>query len=669
MQDKYLNKRLDGRYVLKEIIGVGGMAVVYKATDITENREVAVKILKDEYAENEEFVRRFINEARAISVLSHTNIVKVYDASVSQAVKYMVMEYIEGITLKEYISRQGNLRWKDSVFFAVQILRALQHAHDKGIVHRDIKPQNIMLLADGTVKVTDFGIARFSRSGDKTITEKAMGSVHYISPEQARGEANTDERADIYSLGVIMYEMLTGKLPFEAENAVSVALMQLQAEPLRPTELDGSIPIGLEQITLHAMKKDTYSRYQSAAEMLNDLEEFRRDPEMTFDFGYFVDDEPTRFVETEEGKSESKKDKKKKKKEEQGHSVALPILSGIAAAFVIAALVIGSFFAYDIFGNKTEGHTVVDFTGHTYTSIVEYYGNVFTFEAKYEFNENYEPGIVIAQSHSVGRKVKKTQTITLTVSQGTEQVEVPNVIGKTVAEAKPDLDRAKLVYQINYLETEEYASGKIISVNPAEGKKVAEGTVITLTVAKQPGVEDVEVPQVTKFTLASAKKILEREGFTVNGDAVEVYSNGYTLDGEKIEIELGQPAGYVVAQTPDPSIEPTAPKGTAVTLYVSNGKKYIPVEIAINLPNEAVVGNQIKLVAKQGNVVIGESDVIERFTGIKQIIFNSGVTTAFDSTEAGINVQIYIVGIDSNYNFLYQVLLVNTQTGNYTVVM
>ena len=221
--DKYIGKKLDGRYEIRELIGVGGMANVYKAYDVVEARTVAVKILREEYMNNDEFMRRFRNESRAISLLDHPNIVKVYDVIFSNRIQSIVMEYIDGITLKDYIDQEKVLRWKEAVHFTVQILRALQHAHDKGIVHRDIKPHNIMLLSDGTIKITDFGIARFSRSTTKTITDKAIGSVHYISPEQASG-AFTDARSDIYSLGVMMFEMLTGKLPFEADTLVSVAI-------------------------------------------------------------------------------------------------------------------------------------------------------------------------------------------------------------------------------------------------------------------------------------------------------------------------------------------------------------------------------------------------------------------------------------------------------------
>ncbi len=293
--ENYVGKRLDGRYEVQEIIGVGGMAVVYKAYDSIDDRTVSIKVLKDEFLANEEFKRRFKNESKAIAVLSHPNIVKVYDVHFGDKLQYIVMEYVDGITLKEYIQKQGTITWNDAVYFTSQILRALQHAHDRGIVHRDIKPQNIMLLPNGQIKVADFGIARFSRSETRTMTENAIGSVHYISPEQAKGEF-TDERADIYSVGVVLYEMLAGKVPFEAESAVSVALMQLQNEAKRLTDINPDIPLGLEQITVHAMQKNPSSRYQTATEMLLDIEEIIKNPKVTFDYSYFVDKEPTRYV-------------------------------------------------------------------------------------------------------------------------------------------------------------------------------------------------------------------------------------------------------------------------------------------------------------------------------------------------------------------------------------
>lgn len=281
--DKYIGKRLDGKYEIHNLVGVGGMACVYRAYDRVEDRWVAIKILKDEFSNNSEFLRRFRNEAKAITVLSHPNIVDVYDVSFGDRLQYIVMEYIDGITLKQYIDQEGVIRLDEALHFTTQILMALEHAHEKGIIHRDIKPQNVMLLQDGSIKVTDFGIARFSQSETQTMTDKAIGSVHYIAPEQARGDYITD-KADIYSVGVMLYEMTTGRLPFVADNAVSVALMQLQAKPVMPRELNPSLPRGLEQITMRAMEKSPVDRFQSAGEMLDDIDRFRRNPGIVFHY-------------------------------------------------------------------------------------------------------------------------------------------------------------------------------------------------------------------------------------------------------------------------------------------------------------------------------------------------------------------------------------------------
>ena len=282
--DNYIGKRLDGRYEITELIGQGGMANVYQATDVLDNRIVAVKILKREFSESDEFLRRFRNESKAIAVLSHPNIVKIYDMGFSEKLQYIVMEYIDGITLKEYIDSERVLNWKDAVHFIIQILRALQHAHNRGIVHRDIKPQNIMLLTDGTIKVMDFGIAKFAREESMTATDQAIGTVHYISPEQARGDV-TDEKSDIYSVGVMFYEMLTGQKPFDTDNPVSIAVMHIKNIPVRPRDINPNIPSGLEEIIMHAMEKDAENRYQTASDMIRDIEAFKQNNQIIF--GYY----------------------------------------------------------------------------------------------------------------------------------------------------------------------------------------------------------------------------------------------------------------------------------------------------------------------------------------------------------------------------------------------
>ena len=294
--DNLIGKKLDGRYLIESLIGVGGMANVYKGRDVRTGNQIAVKVLKEEFLDNEELVRRFKNESKAISILNHPNIVKVYDVSVTDQLQYIVMEYIDGITLKEYLKqRNGALTWKEVVHFATQVLSALDHAHSKGIVHRDVKPQNIMLQADGSIKMMDFGIARFSRAQSQTVSDKAIGSVHYISPEQAKGD-HTDARTDIYSVGVMMYEMLSGKLPFDGTGAVSIAIMQISEKPKPLAEVAPNIPVGLRQITEKAMEKDPADRYQSAQEMLDAIAAFRRDPSISFEYEYNTQDNPDKTI-------------------------------------------------------------------------------------------------------------------------------------------------------------------------------------------------------------------------------------------------------------------------------------------------------------------------------------------------------------------------------------
>ena len=474
--DKYIGKRLDGRYEIREIIGVGGMAFVYKAYDTIDDRIVAVKILKDEFLANEEFTRRFKNESKAIAILSHPNIVKVFDVSFGDRIQYIVMEYIDGITLKEYIEQQKDIRWKEAVHFTVQILRALQHAHDKGIVHRDIKPQNIMLLPDGTIKVTDFGIARFARSDIRltSAAEKAIGSVHYISPEQARGEI-TDEKADIYSVGVMLYEMLSGRLPFEADNAVSIAIMQMQTEPKRIREINSDIPDGLEEITVKAMQKDPAKRYQSAAEMLYDIDEFKRNPSIHFEYKYFVDETPTRFVDAitrvkgtdaSENTDEQNDEENAEQEEKKGFPV-IPILAAVAGAFVLVALIfIGVAALLGLFGGSdTKEVMVPNLVGKDYRDIqndkdLNSKFRIIIQEEKSDTVPKYE---IMQQDPLPPRKVKYHSEIKIVVSSGPKMVVVPEVSKnehKDVVESR--LRDAEFEVEITYQTSNEVAEDFVI---------------------------------------------------------------------------------------------------------------------------------------------------------------------------------------------------------------
>lgn len=561
--DRFIGKRLDGRYEIQEIIGVGGMAVVYKANDNVENRTVAIKILKEEFVSNDEFITRFKNESKAIAVLSHPNIVKVYDVSFGDLIQYIVMEYIDGITLKEYIERQGSLRWKDAVYFTSQILKGLQHAHDKGIVHRDVKPQNIMVLSDGTIKVADFGIARFARNEQRTITDKAIGSVHYISPEQARGE-KADEKADIYSVGVMLYEMLTGQLPFEAESAVSVAIMQLQREPKLPTEVNPAIPLGLEQITMHAMQKAPERRYQSASEMLCDLEQFKKDPSATFEYSYFVDNSPTKFVDTIVSSTPASAAQTIEEPEEETTTKnnMIPILAGIASALVVALIILAIIFVPKLFKNeKNKEFKCPNFVGMTLDEAKDNeYFDYFEISKVEEINDDFNKGVIFDQSQTAGEMLKKGAKLTIKVSRGPTEIYVPDVYGEQEDLAITKLEADKFVVTVKYKSDEKVEEGLVIETEPARNTSAATGDEIIVFVSTGKKDKTVKVPDVVGLTEADAKADLEKLGLVVATETRDLTSD-----------EKFYEKGVVVAQNPSTSSTSSLEEGAIVKIYISTG--------------------------------------------------------------------------------------------------
>lgn len=567
--DNFCGKRLDGRYEIREIIGVGGMAVVYKAYDNIDDRIVAIKILKEEYLSNEEFKRRFKNESKAIAVLSHPNIVRVYNVSFGDKLQYIVMEYVDGITLKEYIEQQGVINWKEAVHFVGQILAALQHAHDKGIVHQDIKPQNIMLLQDGTIKVTDFGIARFSRSDVNTISDKAIGSVHYISPEQARGEM-TDEKADIYSVGVVLYEMLTGQLPFQSDSAVSVALMQVQQEPVRPSQIFPSIPLGLEQITIRAMQKSRQSRYRSAAEMLMDINEFKRNPSVKFNYSYFVDSEPTKYIRSTSDSviRETKYNNRENQQEENsGMNKSSAIMVGaIAGVIVLAAIICVVLFGINM-KNKVE---VPNFYGMNYYNDIQ--GNkeyeVFEFVTEFAEDGNRENGTVIEQEPGDDKKVKPGSKVTLTIVNNQELKLIDkSIIGMSKADADEYLISNKLKPQYINEYSETVKPGNVIKTVPEAGTSVKSGSTVKVYIATDVK-EEVEVPKVIGCGKDEAEQLLIGSGLTL---------------GQVTEVNSDLEAGIIVTQSVLDGEK--VPAGSAIDIEISNGTpSNSTAEIVVKLP-------------------------------------------------------------------------------------
>lgn len=570
--DNMVGKILDNRYELREVIGTGGMAMVYKAHDQRLNRLVAVKILKSELAEDAEFRRRFRDESQAVAMLSHPNIVSVYDVSRGE-IEYIVMELIDGITLKQYMERRGKLNWRESLHFITQIMRGLSHAHSRGIIHRDIKPHNVMILRDGSVKIADFGIARLESAAQQTMTQQALGSVHYISPEQAKGD-RTDARSDIYSAGVVLYEMLTSRLPFEGDSAVSIAIQHLSSVPLSPCEIDPTVPEALEKICMKAMASDIEKRYQSAEAMIADLEEFRKNPDTTLDFTIEElhekpTNEPTQFLpavkDVTSRLAKREEDSAVEVEYEEIQQPALPKAIIIAAIIAVCAaalfglwrLIWGSF--DDVEPPKTE-FEVPDLLGKTIAQAEAdpEIKDVFTIrQIGQRSSDEYEAGEIIEQTPAAGRTVRDNREISVFVSTGIKLDTMPNVVNQE-HRAATILLRQLAVNVVIDDSAEEYndsvSAGYVIRSNPAEGTELRDGDVVMLVISKGSKTPTSTVITLTNIPLTQAQQIVSDLGLVCLID----YANNDTV-----------PIDYVISQSVPPNTE--VQQGSSIKLVVSLG--------------------------------------------------------------------------------------------------
>ena len=608
--DKYIGKMLDNRYEILEVIGRGGMAVVYKAKCHRLNRFVAVKILKEELAQDEEFRQRFRDESQAVAMLSHPNIVSVYDVSRSGDVEYIVMELIDGITLKDYLERQSPLGWKETTFFALQIAKALEHAHSRGIIHRDIKPQNIMVLRDGTVKVADYGIARQAASTNTYNLREAIGSVHYVSPEQARG-SHIDNRSDLYSLGVVMYEMLTGRLPFVGDTPLEVALQHINSVPLPPSDYVPNIPKTLEHIVMKAMAPVPADRYNNATELIQDIERFRNDPHYQVDVPRTAvpdsnlrdpgetqviqytsqlasagarNSSPTRHTPPvrprpleEEEEEDEEEPRRSGKKRRISSSLLFTILAVsifvIGAGFFIAAVM-------NPFGGDDSGRddpdaaslTAPKLVGRQYTDVIgdrslEEQG-IAIVEQSREYDEEAEEGEIISQTPEEGDPLDEDKTIYVVVSLGPNTGEMPDVVNQEWRQARIAIDAAarEAGIQITYGENVEeysdtYLEGYVIESDPKKGEELKDGDVVTLTVSRGPEIKEVSVPDVEGDDVESARSALSQRNLQAN----------------VTERESDRPAGEVLEQSPKGGT--TAEEGSTVDLVVSSGPAEEPQQV------------------------------------------------------------------------------------------
>ena len=607
--DKYIGRLLDNRYEILEVLGVGGMAVVYKARCHRLNRLVAIKILKAEYTKDEEFRRRFHAESQAVAMLSHPNIVSVYDVSTTDEADYIVMELIDGITLKQYMERKGTLNWKETLHFAIQIAKALDHAHSRGIIHRDIKPHNVMVLKNGSVKVTDFGIARVM-SESNTLTKEALGSVHYISPEQAKG-GRVDNRSDLYSLGVVMYEMATGKPPYDGESPVAVAIQHINGKATLPSMLNPNIPGGLEQIIVRSMAHDPADRYPSAGALLTDLDEFRKNPTILFDYNNPNTDmdaatrlqPPKRDVDEtmplpktaaertaaratpprqrpDSQPTPAKKPARRKEvivedKEERSKVATIAIISCAVVALAAIILLCVALFGG---GSSEELITVPNLMSQIFDENKNY-GDFSVEISSKQYSADFEKGAIMDQTPKAGKKITKGDTIRVVISLGPQPEEKVMVDLSHVPQQQAENFLNAMELDLKFLPKMENSSdiekGCVIRTDPIEGEPLEKGQTVILWISTGPQIVVADLPRVETYSQSVAEHMLTEAGF---------------INVEIEEQESSEPKGTVLKQYPDGGTKLDV--NTTIKLTISKG---LPASTGPEIPPVTEPDNTVEL--------------------------------------------------------------------------
>ena len=682
----YIGQLLDDRYELLEVIGTGGMAVVYKARCHRLNRLVAIKILKDEFSGDEEFRRRFRAEGEAVAMLSHPNIVQVYDVSSSDSANYIVMELIDGISLKQYMQVKGVLNWKETLHFSMQIAKGLEHAHSRGIVHRDIKPHNVMVLKNGSVKVMDFGIARVMNKSN-TLTKEALGSVHYISPEQAKG-GYTDNRSDIYSLGVVMYEMMTGRPPYDGESPVAVAIQHINGGAPRPSTLNPNIPRGLEQIIMKCMALDVNDRFASATELLHDMEEFRKNPEIVFDYHTVLDDAtrslrgmenliprntaqrvakskggsasvereilrqevrkppvqepPVRSSEAIQRAQQRRREAAKREAERSKVAAIAVVACSVVAVIAIAVFLVAIF--NGTLAKQDQKLVMVPYLeGATYTEdlAAKYPDFVIRLQPQ-QYSDKYAKGQIMHQEPQGGKDVAKGTELFLTVSMGVEPEEkvMENLIDVTEEEARAFLEGQGFQPLCRYESSSVYEDGRVIRTDPAYGAELKNGQTINLWISTGPKTVFAKMPNVVGMTKEAALKLLAERGFTnvVTLDTASEEPKGEVISQsteKNAEIDVNTEIRLEISEGPEPSVGPTADTTkptTGTPTETTTPTEPAPTRVTFSLPVRTTT--YYLTILQNETVIVNNVEIAPGSSGYEINLFGSGT----------VNYDLYIDG-------------------------